>query len=117
MSEVRVIRPEQRDTSTAQTPGMERAEGCGAATTGASKLWVGHVHVGEGVRSGPHHHGETESAPLEFGCGADFGHVADHSPGHWGSVQPRLAADEERGIRRGLRSARSPWLAQHEIET
>ena len=62
MSEVRIVKPHQRDTSTAQTPGMNRAEGCGANTTGAEKLWVGHVHVGEGVRSGPHHHGELESA-------------------------------------------------------
>ena len=61
MGEVRVIKPDQRDTSTAQTLGMERAEGSGAKTTGAEKLWVGHVHMGEGVRSGPHHHGEVES--------------------------------------------------------
>jgi uncharacterized RmlC-like cupin family protein len=61
MSEVRIVKPHQRDTSTAQTPGMHRAEGCGAATVGAQSIWVGHVHVDEGVRSGPHHHGHVES--------------------------------------------------------
>ena len=62
MSEVRVIKPGQRDTGTAQTPGMSRAEGCGASTVGAEHLWVGHVTMEKGVRSGPHHHGELESA-------------------------------------------------------
>jgi uncharacterized RmlC-like cupin family protein len=61
MSEVRIVKPHQRDTSTAQTPGMNRAEGCGAKTVGAEHIWVGHVHMDDGVRSGPHHHGEVES--------------------------------------------------------
>jgi uncharacterized RmlC-like cupin family protein len=61
MNQVFVIKPGDRDASTAQTPGMHREEACGAKTVGAEHLWVGHVHVGEGVRSGPHHHGELES--------------------------------------------------------
>jgi uncharacterized RmlC-like cupin family protein len=61
MSEVRIVKPHERDTSTAQTPGMHRAEGCGAKTVGAQSIWVGHVSVDKGVRSGPHHHGELES--------------------------------------------------------
>ncbi|HEY4685137.1 MAG TPA: cupin domain-containing protein [Dehalococcoidia bacterium] len=61
MSEVRVIRPHERDASTAQTPGMFRAEGAGAKTVGAEGIWVGHVTVDKGVRSGPHHHGALES--------------------------------------------------------
>jgi uncharacterized RmlC-like cupin family protein len=72
MSEIHVIKPDQRDASTAQTPGMERAEGCGGRTTGASRLWVGHVHMNEGVRSGPHHHGETESAIYVISGSARF---------------------------------------------
>ena len=62
MSEIRLIRPDQRDGSTAQTPGMARAEGIGACTVGAESLWVGHVTVEKGVRSAPHHHGPLESA-------------------------------------------------------
>jgi uncharacterized RmlC-like cupin family protein len=62
MAEVRVVHPHERDNSTAQTPGMFRAEGCGAKTVGAEGIWVGHVSVDKGVRSGPHHHGHLESA-------------------------------------------------------
>jgi uncharacterized RmlC-like cupin family protein len=62
LQSVRVIKPDQRDISTAQTAGMFRAEGVGALTVGAQGLWVGHVTVSRGVRSGAHHHGEVESA-------------------------------------------------------
>jgi uncharacterized RmlC-like cupin family protein len=41
---------------------MDRAEGVGACTAGASIIWAGHVTVGPGVKSGAHHHGEIESA-------------------------------------------------------
>lgn len=62
MSEIRVIHPHERDAGTAQTPGMSRAEGCGSSTVGAENLWVGHVSMEKGVRSGAHHHGPEESA-------------------------------------------------------
>ncbi|HEY7269099.1 MAG TPA: cupin domain-containing protein [Dehalococcoidia bacterium] len=62
MAELKLIRPGERDRSTAQTPGMDRAEGVGACTAGASNIWSGHVAVGPGVKSGAHHHGEVESA-------------------------------------------------------
>jgi uncharacterized RmlC-like cupin family protein len=62
MAELKLIRPGERDRSTAQTPGMDRAEGVGACTAGASYIWSGHVAVGPGVKSGAHHHGEVESA-------------------------------------------------------
>jgi uncharacterized RmlC-like cupin family protein len=57
---VRVIKPGERDLGTAQTPGMFRAEGVGAATVGAQGLWGRHGQPR--VRSGAHHHGESESA-------------------------------------------------------
>ena len=60
--EVRVVRPGERDSSTAQTPGMFRAEGVGAKTVKAESIWVGHVSVDKAVHSAPHHHGELESA-------------------------------------------------------
>jgi uncharacterized RmlC-like cupin family protein len=62
MAELKLVRPDERDRSTAQTPGMDRAEGVGACTAGASAIWSGHVTVGPGVESGAHHHGEVESA-------------------------------------------------------
>jgi uncharacterized RmlC-like cupin family protein len=61
MPELKVVRPPQRDRSTAQTPGMDRAEGIGARTTGATAVWAGHVTIAAGVRSAPHHHGDQES--------------------------------------------------------
>ena len=62
MSELRVVRPEERDKSTAQTPGMHREAGVSAGTVGAEGIWVGHVTMAPGARSGAHHHGEAESA-------------------------------------------------------
>jgi uncharacterized RmlC-like cupin family protein len=100
MSEVRVIKPDQRDTSTAQTPGMNRAEGCGASPTGAEKLWVGHVHVGEGVSSGPHHHGEVESAiyiisgSARFRFGDKLENVVEAQAGDFVFVPPYLVHQE-----------------------
>ena len=41
--ELRVVRPEERDAGTAQTPGMHREAGVAGSTVGAEKLWVGHV--------------------------------------------------------------------------
>ena len=61
-NQVRVVRPADRDRSTAQTPGMDRAEGVGPNTVGAENMWVGHVTIDKSVRFGPHHHGEIESA-------------------------------------------------------
>jgi uncharacterized RmlC-like cupin family protein len=62
MADLRVVRPHERDAATSQTPGMARAEGCGASTVGAEGIWLGQVTVDKGVSSGPHHHGEVESA-------------------------------------------------------
>lgn len=61
MSELQVIRPHQRDVSTAQTPGMHREAGVAASTAGAKKIWMGHVTMAPGMESGAHHHGVVES--------------------------------------------------------
>lgn len=100
MAEIRVVRPHERDTSTAQTPGMQRAEGCGAKTVGAEKLWVGHVTVDKGVRSGPHHHGELESAiyvisgRARFRYGDSLEHVVEAQAGDFVFVPPFLVHQE-----------------------
>jgi uncharacterized RmlC-like cupin family protein len=98
--QVRVIRPHERDSSTAQTPGMTRAEGCGGKTVGAEKLWVGHVSVDKGVRSGPHHHGELESAiyvisgHARFRYGANLEHLVEAGPGDFVFVPPFVVHQE-----------------------
>ena len=100
MSEVRIIKPNQRDTSTAQTPGMHRAEGCGAKTVGAQSIWVGHVHMDEGVRSGPHHHGEVESViylisgKARFRFGDKLENVVEAEAGDFVFVPPYLVHQE-----------------------
>ena len=100
MAEVRIIHPNERDASTAQTPGMNRAEGCGPNTVGAEKLWVGHVSVDKGVRSGPHHHGELESAiylisgRARFRYGDHLEHVVEAGPGDFVFVPPYLVHQE-----------------------
>lgn len=62
MKTLRVVRPHERDASTAQTPGMHREAGVAATTVGAEKIWVGHVTMAPGMKSGVHHHGPLESS-------------------------------------------------------
>ncbi len=62
MKQLRVVRPHERDRSTAQTPAMQREAGVAASTVGAEKLWVGHVTMAPGMTSGVHHHGPVESS-------------------------------------------------------
>jgi uncharacterized RmlC-like cupin family protein len=100
MAEVRVVKPHERDASTAQTPGMHREEGIGARTAGAEKLWVGHVSVDKGVRSGPHHHGELESViyvisgRARFRYGERLENVVEAEPGDFVFVPPYLIHQE-----------------------
>jgi uncharacterized RmlC-like cupin family protein len=100
MIQVRVVRPEDRDGSTAQTPGMHREEACGAKTVGAEHLWVGHVSVDKGVRSGPHHHGELESViyvisgNARFRYGDNLEHTVEAAPGDFVFVPPHLVHQE-----------------------
>ena len=62
MDDVRVVRPHERDAGTAQTPGMRREAGVASSTVGADALWMGHVSMAPGTKSGAHHHGPVESA-------------------------------------------------------
>jgi len=59
---VRIVRPHERDASTAQTAGMTRVAGIAATTAGSSSIWMGEVTTAPGFRSGAHHHGDVESA-------------------------------------------------------
>jgi uncharacterized RmlC-like cupin family protein len=81
MSEVRIIRPHQRDAATAQTPGMHRVAGVSAATAGSSGVWMGEVVTEPGFRSGAHHHGDVESAiyVLSGRCRFRWGDRLEHS--------------------------------------
>jgi uncharacterized RmlC-like cupin family protein len=99
MDQVHVIKPHQRDTSTAQTPGMLRAEAVGTNTVG-EHLWVGHVSVDRGVRSGPHHHGESESViyvisgKARFRYGERLENTVEAAAGDFVLVPPYLVHQE-----------------------
>jgi uncharacterized RmlC-like cupin family protein len=100
MAEVLVVKPQQRDSSTAQTPGMLRAEGCGGNTVGTQHIWVGHVTVDNGVRSGAHHHGDVESViyvvsgRARFRYGDNLEHSVEAEAGDFVFVPPHLVHQE-----------------------
>ncbi len=58
---VKIVRANELDSNTPQTPGMTRAAAITHARTGASKLWAGTVVVQPDAKTGPHHHGELET--------------------------------------------------------
>ena len=53
---IRIVRSDQLDLNTPQTPGMSRAAAITHATAGANKLWAGTVTIEPNVKTGAHHH-------------------------------------------------------------
>ena len=98
--EVRVVRPGERDKSTAQTPGMQREAGVAAATVGAEKLWVGYVTMAPGAKSGAHHHGPVESSiyiisgRARFRFGEKLEQSVEAGPGDFIYVPPEAVHQE-----------------------
>ena len=84
---VRVVRADELDTNTPQTPGMTRAAAITAARAGAEKLWAGTVVIEPDAKTGAHHHGPVESviyvgsggARMRWGERLEY--VADAGPG------------------------------------
>lgn len=60
-SAIRVVRAADLSDHTAQTPGMLRRTAIDGDSVGARSLWMGRVFTDPGMRSGAHHHGESES--------------------------------------------------------
>lgn len=97
---VRVIRGDQLDPNTAQTPGMERAAAINAARVGAQKLWAGTVRIHPDAKTGAHHHGALESviyvvrgrARMRWGERLEF--VAEAGPGDFIYVPPYVPHQE-----------------------
>ena len=58
---IRIVRGNQLDHNTPQTPGMSRAAAITHASAGANKIWAGTVRIEPDAKTGPHHHGELES--------------------------------------------------------
>lgn len=95
-----VVKPQDAG-STAQTPGMLRIPGVTAASTGASRIWLGTVTAAPHMRSLPHHHGEAETAVyilrghlcVYFGEG--FTETVEAGPGEFLYVPPLIPHIEE----------------------
>ena len=97
---IRVVRSDQLDLNTPQTPGMSRAAAITRATAGASKLWAGTVTIEPNVKTGAHHHGELESviyvvsgrARMRWGEALEF--FAEAGPGDFIYVPPYVPHQE-----------------------
>jgi uncharacterized RmlC-like cupin family protein len=97
---VRVIRGDQLDPNTAQTPGMLRQAAIDRARVGAQKIWAGKVDILPNARTGVHHHGELESvifvvrghARMRWGDRLEY--AADAYPGDFIFVPPFVPHQE-----------------------
>ena len=91
---VRVIRGDQLDPNTAQTPGMFRQAAINHARVGAQKIWAGKVDILPNAKTGVHHHGPLESvifvvrghARMRWGERLEF--VAEAYPGTSSMCRP-----------------------------
>jgi uncharacterized RmlC-like cupin family protein len=97
---VRIVRSDELDLNTPQTPGMTRAAAITHATAGANKLWAGTVTIHPNAKTGPHHHGKLESviyvisghARMRWGEHLEF--VAEAGPGDFIYVPPFVPHQE-----------------------
>ena len=97
---VRIVRSDELDLNTPQTPGMTRAAAITHASAGANKLWAGTVTVHPNAKTGPHHHGKLESviyvisgrARMRWGERLEF--VAEAGPGDFIYVPPFVPHQE-----------------------
>jgi uncharacterized RmlC-like cupin family protein len=124
---VKIIRADQLDSNTPQTPGMNRAAAITHARTGASKLWAGTVNIHANARTGPHHHGELESViyvvsgKARMRWGERLEYVADAGPGDFIYVPPFVPHQEINASREELlscvivRSGQEPVVVNLEI--
>src|SRR5207244_451602 len=78
---------DHRDTTTPQTPGMNRAAAINFARVGAQKIWAGTVHIHANAKTGAHHHGALESViyvikgRARMRWGEHLEYVAEANPG------------------------------------
>jgi uncharacterized RmlC-like cupin family protein len=97
---VRVIRGDELDPNTPQTPGMTRAAAITHARVGAQKIWAGTVTIDPNAKTGPHHHGPVESviyvlrgrARMRWGERLEF--MAEAEPGDFIYVPPYVPHQE-----------------------
>jgi uncharacterized RmlC-like cupin family protein len=97
---VRVVRSNELDPNTPQTPGMDRAAAITYARAGAEKLWAGTVVIDPKAKTGAHHHGPVETviyvvsgrARMRWGERLEF--MAEAGPGDFIYVPPYVPHQE-----------------------
>jgi uncharacterized RmlC-like cupin family protein len=99
-SGVRIVRQDEFDSNTPQTPGMRREAAISRASAGAGKIWAGTAVIQPGAQTGAHHHGALESviyvvagrARMRWGDRLEF--VAEAGPGDFIYVPPFVPHQE-----------------------
>ena len=97
---VRVVRGDELDPNTPQTPGMSRMAAITAARTGADKLWAGTVDIEPDAKTGAHHHGPVESiiyvvrGKARMRWGERLEYLAEADPGDFIYVPPYVPHQE-----------------------
>jgi uncharacterized RmlC-like cupin family protein len=97
---IRVVRANELDPNTPQTPGMTRAAAITHAVAGANKLWAGTVVVEPSAKTGAHHHGELETVlyivrgRARFRWGEHLEFFAEADPGDFIYVPPFVPHQE-----------------------
>ena len=97
---VRIVKGNELDINTPQTPGMNRAAAITYARAGAQKLWAGTVTIHPNAKTGAHHHGEVESviyvvkgkARMRWGDKLEY--MAEAGPGDFIYVPPYVPHQE-----------------------
>jgi uncharacterized RmlC-like cupin family protein len=126
---IRIVRFDELDINTPQTPGMSRAAAITHASAGAQKLWAGTVVVEPAARTGPHHHGELETVlyivrgRARFRWGERLEYVAEAGPGDFIFVPPfvphqELNATADQPVEAVIvRSGQEPVVVNLDIES
>jgi uncharacterized RmlC-like cupin family protein len=97
---VRIVRHDELEADTPQTPGVHREAAVSRASAGAEKLWAGTVTIQPGAKTGPHHHGHLESviyvlrgcARMRWGDRLEF--TSEAGPGDFIYVPPHVPHQE-----------------------
>ena len=93
---VKALNGTQPMSTTPQTRGMERRPGIDKNTTGAEKLWMGHVTCVPNELGPPHHHGAAETGAyvlkgqIRVYFGDNFEEFVDAGPGDYLFVPAHL---------------------------
>ena len=97
---VRVVKSNELDLNTPQTPGMNRAAAITHARCGAEKLWAGTVVIHPNAKTGAHHHGPVESViyvvsgKARMRWGEHLEYTAEAGPGDFIFVPPYVPHQE-----------------------